>query len=132
MDFIKGEIMSILQFDDVMLAAIYIMLSGMVIYGVALVMAFIFNLEILKTFKQSIQTNLIFSLGLPVAGLSSFSIVAIYLSVFPPDKVGEGEVSIRFLGMDFSGPSGPITLWLVCFLGIVFSMKLFTKPESKS
>jgi hypothetical protein len=64
------------------------------------------------------------NLGLPCAGIAAFAIVAALLSAFPPALNASGQLELKAFSMEFSGPSGPITLWLMCFLGFVVAMKL--------
>ena len=64
------------------------------------------------------------NLGLPCAAISSFAIVAVLLKAFPPEKTADGELQLKLFSMEFSGPSGPVTLWLMCFLGFVSALKL--------
>ncbi len=64
------------------------------------------------------------NLGIPCATMAAFSIVAILLRAFPPSTNENGLLSFKAFGLEFSGPSGPITLWLICFLGFILALKL--------
>ena len=64
------------------------------------------------------------NLGIPCAAVSAFAIVAVLLSAFPPSSNANGQLEFKAFGLEFSGPSGPITLWLMCFLGFVAALKL--------
>ncbi len=64
------------------------------------------------------------NIGLPCAALSAFAIVAILLRAFPPTSGENGALSFKAFGLEFSGPSGPITLWLICFLSFVVALRL--------
>ena len=64
------------------------------------------------------------NLGLPSAAISAFAIVTILLRAFPPSPNANGSLAFKAFGLEFSGPSGPITLWLMCFLAFVFSLEL--------
>jgi hypothetical protein len=64
------------------------------------------------------------NIGLPCAAISAFAIVAILLRAFPPSPNENGAFSFKAFGLEFSGPSGPITLWLICFLAFVVALKL--------
>lgn len=68
-------------------------------------------------------------LGLPFAAIASLFIVTIF-KVF----IG-GNLSFKFLGFEFTGASGPIVLWVVCFLAITLSIcttweKKYSGPKS--
>jgi hypothetical protein len=56
--------------------------------------------------------------------MSAFAIVAVLLKAFPPATNAAGQLSLKAFGLEFSGPSGPITLWLLCFLGFVIALRL--------
>jgi hypothetical protein len=64
------------------------------------------------------------NVGLPCSAISAFAIVAVLLKAFPPATGPGGQLELKAFGLEFSGPSGPITLWLVCFLGFVIALKL--------
>ncbi|MBV9286801.1 MAG: hypothetical protein JO288_03095 [Hyphomicrobiales bacterium] len=56
--------------------------------------------------------------------MAAFAIVTILLRAFPSSQAGNDSLSFKAFGLEFSGPSGPITLWLMCFLGFVIALKL--------
>jgi hypothetical protein len=64
------------------------------------------------------------NIGVPCAAISAFAIVAVLLQAFPPSTDASGQVELKAFGLEFSGPSGPVTLWLMCFLGLVFALRL--------
>lgn len=64
------------------------------------------------------------NLGIPCAAIAAFAIVAGLLSAFPPAPNATGQLEFKVFGLGFSGPSGPITLWLMCFLGFIVALKL--------
>lgn len=64
------------------------------------------------------------NLGIPCAAVAAFAIVAVLLSAFPPAPSETGQLEFKVFGLGFSGPSGPITLWLMCFLGFIVALKL--------
>jgi hypothetical protein len=63
-------------------------------------------------------------IGIPCSAIASFAIVTVLWKAFPPMTPAGGELQLKAFGLEFSGASGPITLWLLCFLGFVFSLKL--------
>jgi hypothetical protein len=64
------------------------------------------------------------NLGLPCAAISAFAIVAVLLRAFPPPSNENGAFAFKAFGLEFTGPSGPITLWVICFLAFVAALKL--------
>jgi hypothetical protein len=63
------------------------------------------------------------NIGLPAAAMAAFAVVATLLRAFPPTDAN-GQLSLRAFGLEFTGPSGPITLWLICFMVIVIALRL--------
>jgi hypothetical protein len=64
------------------------------------------------------------NIGVPCAAVSAFAIVAALLRAFPPSTHANGQVQLKAFGLEFTGPSGPVTLWLMCFLGFVSALRL--------
>ncbi len=60
------------------------------------------------------------NIGIPCAAVSAYAIVAALLK--PSDA--SGQLAFKAFGLEFTGPSGPITLWLMCFLGFVIAIRL--------
>lgn len=56
-------------------------------------------------------------IGLPMAGIASFIVVVLLKHV-------HGPIEFEGLGFRFSGASGPVAMWIACFLAIVMSIKL--------
>ena len=59
-------------------------------------------------------------IGLPMAAALAFAIVVAF------QQTSEGPVSLRFGPLEFSGPAGPIVLWVLCFLATVLAIRLLT------
>lgn len=68
----------------------------------------------------------IYMFGLPVAAMIAFAIVSILFSVWPPAETGNdaGQLTFSAFNLKFSGPAGPITIWIVVYLSIISSIKL--------
>ena len=64
------------------------------------------------------------NLGIPCAAISAFAIVTVLWSRFPPPTNATDPFSLKAFGLEFNGPSGPITLWLLCFLEFIVALKL--------
>lgn len=107
--------------------AIGVVAVGFLGYGIALVLAAFYSGE-----ESSLGARLAFwfttapaqNLGIPCAAISAFAIVAALLKAFPTGSNEKGQFQFKAFGLEFTGPSGPITLWLICFLGFVFALKL--------
>ncbi|AWL99580.1 hypothetical protein [Bradyrhizobium amphicarpaeae] len=57
------------------------------------------------------------TIGLPFAAAASFIIIALFRST-------EGQIKFSGLGFNFEGASGPIVMWVLCFLAIAVGIKL--------
>lgn len=64
------------------------------------------------------------NLGIPTSAISAFAIVAVLWRHFQSAAGAGSALSLKVFGLEFSGPSGPITLWLMCFLGFIAALKL--------
>lgn len=108
-------------------AAIALVTLGLIGYTLALALASFFSGNAeglgarLKTWFLSAPAQ---NIGIPCSAISSFAIVAVLLRVFNPSSDSSSTLVLKAFGLEFSGPSGPITLWLMCFLGFVIAMKL--------
>ena len=107
--------------------ALILVAIGLLGYAIALVLAAFFlralsghGAQLAAWFTTAPAQNL----GLPCAAISAFAIIAVLLKAFPPASGASGQLELKAFGLEFSGPSGPITLWLICFLGFVFALKL--------
>ncbi|TKJ33946.1 MAG: hypothetical protein CEE38_19060 [Planctomycetes bacterium B3_Pla] len=55
--------------------------------------------------------------GIPIATVSAFLLVSIL-------QVTTGKVEFEGIGFKFRGASGPVVLWIACFIAMVISIKL--------
>ena len=72
----------------------------------------------------------LYNLGLPAAAAGAYAIVALLLHVFPPEKHRD-SIKFKAFGMEFTGPAGPITLWVVCFLTIILAIWVLSGVAAK-
>jgi hypothetical protein len=98
-----------------------ILISGLVIY---LVMVFLSYTPLgwFKELNKAVSATEALAIGIPCATVAAFGIVALLLRMFPPDTVS-GSITIKLFGAEFTGPAGPVTLWLMCFLAFIFAVK---------
>ncbi|PON18080.1 hypothetical protein C2W62_09820 [Candidatus Entotheonella serta] len=113
------------MFALVLGSASAILFGGLLLYIFALAMAYIFNPSFLQPFKRSVEINGQLTIGLPLATLAAFALVSVFWKFMP--EVDKEPLSLTVFGLEFSGPSGPITLWIACFLAFVAAMKAFSK-----
>jgi hypothetical protein len=79
-----------------------------------------------KELRDAINKNARLSIGVPTAAVSAAMLVTTLLQIFPPSEEGE-LIKLEFFNLTFSGPAGPITLWVVCFLSFVAAIKLLSR-----
>ena len=57
------------------------------------------------------------AIGLPVATIAAFMLVSVL-------QVTNGKIEFEGLGFKFRGASGPVVLWIACFIILVSGIKL--------
>jgi hypothetical protein len=87
-----------------------------------LLIVFLFGLTVYGLWRNSEWNRIIFEkfsviIGLPCAAATAFLIIAMFRST-------EGKIKFRGLGFSFEGASGPIVMWVLCFLAIASAMKM--------
>ena len=65
-----------------------------------------------------VEENFAAIIGLPMAAVSAFIVVAVLR------EGSENPIKFEALGFKFEGTSGAVVLWLMCFLGIAICIKL--------
>jgi len=58
------------------------------------------------------------TIGVPLSAIAAFSIVTIL------NVISNGEIEFSFIGFTFKGASGPVILWVICFLAIIFGFHI--------
>lgn len=116
-------------FESVTAAMVFIALFAVVVYLGALAMA-----SFLAGKQGSLGGQLrdwfmsapAMNIGLPCSALGAFALVAALNKVFKTDGQGD-QVVMKLFGLAFSGPSGPVTLWIMSFLALVAAMRLLRR-----
>ena len=68
-------------------------------------------------FIKMIQEQPAATIGVAMSAISAFCLVSIL-------EISRGPIEFEFIGFKFQGGSGPIVLWVFCFLGMIFGVKL--------
>lgn len=113
----KGVVLSFL----VVSVCVYVVALGCYLFGVASGMR---ALQRLVSFFNTREGSYVF--GLPISAATAFGIVMIFDIVSPFKKEGE-SLSFEAFGAKFSGPAAPATIWVVCYLVLVASMRFAAK-----
>lgn len=109
---------------------LFISALSFVAYIVAMFLAYVFSLKALDNLKTATESKELFNIGLPAAAAGAYAIVALLLHVFPPEKHRD-SIKFKVFGMEFTGPAGPITLWVVCFLAIILAIWVLSVIAAK-
>jgi hypothetical protein len=94
---------------------------GFGVYTGVVFLTYVLNLHATKNLSGKMSGKELFNIGLPCAAAGAYAIVALLLQVFPPEKHRD-SIKFEAFGMEFTGPAGPITLWVVCFLAIILAI----------
>ncbi len=103
---------------------------GLVLYSLFIVLLILApkQWDTVVRVREMIFLNSYSVIGLPLAAISSFALVFVFNLRFgkaPPGDTGVVEQTIlEFFGLRFTGPSGPTTLWVLCYLSIVLSIRV--------
>ena len=82
-------------------------------FGFLVVSALIPHLIPDSWFLDMIKENPAGTIGVAICAISSFSVVVV-LDIFSRDSI-----SFKFFNFEFKGASGPVVLWIMCFLAFV-------------
>ena len=104
---------------------------GVAVGGVVLVGLFslLFGYLCDQTFGHDVWTRFVLEnftlvLGLPMAAALAFGVVIAF------QETTSGPLEVRLGPLEIKGPAGPILLWVVCLLAIVFSMEYLAAETS--
>jgi hypothetical protein len=71
-------------------------------------------------FTRVLEAQFAASVGVPLSAISAACIVLLL-------KATTGPIEFEALGFKFRGASGPIVLWIFCFLAVIAGMKMLWK-----
>ena len=74
-------------------------------------------------FIRMVQDHPAATIGVAMSAITAFCLVAIL-------EISRGAIEFEALGFKFRGASGPVILWVFCFLVIVFSVWLLWDKSS--
>jgi hypothetical protein len=103
------------QFIELMSkAAIVFVLAGLSVYAVILLLS-VFQVPIIMDLLKSWPA---YAYSLPMCGIAAFAIVKLL------EFTSDGTLKFSAFSLEFSGPAGPVTLWIVVYLSLVASIRL--------
>ena len=68
-------------------------------------------------FLRMVQQHPAATIGIGISAISAFCLVAVL-------EIARGSIEFEILGFKFRGASGPVILWVFCFLAMVFGLWL--------
>ena len=74
-----------------------------------------------ETWQAFVLANFELVIGTPMAAALAFCIVMIFYGSF------EGPLKMKIGVLEIEGPAGPILLWAVCFMVVVWSINILSK-----
>jgi len=104
---------------------LFISVLGFVAYIVVVFIAYVGDTKWGASLTNAMQNRTLFNLGLPCSAAGAYAVVALLLHVFPPEK-HQGSIKFTAFGLEFTGPAGPITFWVVCFLSFIAAIKILS------
>jgi hypothetical protein len=105
--------------------------SWVTMFGTALFAAYFFGFLIYHSLRPTassgswlittLDRQFAATIGVPLSAISSVCIILLL-------KATAGPIEFEGLGFKFRGASGPIVLWVFCFLSMIFAEHLLWKP----
>src|ERR1700674_1945800 len=98
------------------LSKVFGWVASIVGFGFAIaVFAFVLDAGRYGFWNQVALEHLVTIIGLPCAAIASLVLVLMLRTV-------AGKIELKILGMEFKGASGPIIMWILCFLAITLAI----------
>lgn len=72
---------------------------------------------------QMVRTQPAATIGIGVSAITAFCLVALL-------EISRGPIEFKVLAFHFKGAAGPVVLWVLCFLAMVFAVWLLWDPEA--
>jgi len=98
---------------------IALLVLGIFLYGIFMLLYAIGWPPFVVALMTSAKPSYMF--GLPICAVTAFGVVSLLERLAP---AAPGKMEFKAFGLTFSGPAGPVTLWVVVYLVLVASMKI--------
>ncbi|MEQ1528252.1 MAG: hypothetical protein ABL925_02980 [Methylococcales bacterium] len=103
--------------------AVAILIAGIFMYGVLLIG--IYFLKRWQDVKLILENRPNVCFGLPFSAVAAFGIVSLLNPNSPSDK----DIAFKAFNLDFTGPAGPVTMWILCFMAFVWAIKALSNDS---
>lgn len=101
---------------------VVILLLGIIVYSVFIVGIYFFGRW--QETKQTLESMPNLAFGLPFSAVASFGIVSLLVEATPSSGT---QLEFKAFNLAFTGPAGPVTLWVLCFTAFVMAIKTLSK-----
>jgi len=100
---------------------VFISIVGIAFYALAM-LTYSFGFAPSRELLSSGPASYMF--GLPISGVVAFAVVALLDTLSPAATGTPGKLEFKAFGLTFSGPAGPVTLWIAVYLTLIASMQI--------
>ena len=107
-------------FEVIKFGTAILLLAGLTVYAVIVAVALIFYRE--QSLAKLILGAPVQSMGLPLSAVAAFGLV----SLLDFGTTGE-NFEFEAFSVTFTGPAAPLTLWVVCYVTFVWSIRATSK-----
>lgn len=98
-----------------------VLILGIMFYALAM---FAFALRFQPAVDLLTSASGPYTFGLPICAVAAFGVVALLDTLTPAGQADGSKLEFKAFGLTFSGPAGPVTLWIAVYLTLVGSMQL--------
>lgn len=113
------------------IAIIFIVIGAYLLLLATYIVARISNASALQTVISLVhEAGSANIFGLPIAAGAAFGIVTLFEHLSSA-KRADGDITFKIFGLQFSGPAGPTTLWIACFLTLLVGIKVAADIDAR-
>ena len=105
--------------DLVRMVASWLIILGMLVFGITMLISMVDGIWFSEDRWVIVAAKEHFAavVGLPLAAVAALFVISVF-------EITTGQIELDAIGFKFKGASGPIILWVLCFLAISASIKL--------
>jgi len=92
-------------------------LSGALFLGVTSLIVFFWTMPNAGVLNSVISKHFLAVTGIPLSAIAATVVISMF-------RVTAGRIEFKALGFQFRGASGPVVLWIFCFLAFVSALRI--------
>jgi hypothetical protein len=92
-------------------------ISGALFLGVVCTVVFFWTIPSAGILSTEISKHFLAVTGLPLSAIAATVVISMF-------RVTAGRIEFKALGFQFRGASGPVVLWVFCFLAFVAALRI--------